>query len=189
MSRALPVIQVTLTAVLTAWADRYDWLVFGDDHRIPGPFMHLHLIIISLRQIWRGVNGPTCPLCFADSPSHSILGFGAAELMYFTAVALLWYLVGRFLDRWRGLLPSMTFQYIMGGKALALLMITWAMLLLSLSILMMLTSFPVGFRGSPIIRPEIPICFALLFFWSILLITLGIRKLLMLRAAKVLNGG
>jgi hypothetical protein len=187
MSRALPVIQVTLTAVLTAWADRYDWIVFGG-HRIPGPFIHLHLLVISLRQIWRGVNGPTCPLCFSDSSSHSILGFGVAELMYFTAVALLWYLVGRFLDRWRGLLPSTTFQDSMRGKVLALLTITWGTLLLSLSILMILTSFPVAFWGGRIIRPEIAIFCALLFFWSILLITLGTRKLLMLRAAKVPSG-
>jgi hypothetical protein len=178
MSRVLPIVQVTLTAVLTAWADRYDWILLGESKRIPGPYAQVHLFAISLRQIWRGVNGPTCPLCFADSSRHSILGFGVAELLYFAAVAYLWYLVGRFLDLRRGLLPLTTFQDGGREKALAVLTMMWGILLLLLSILMIFTSFPVTFLGARIIRSETAICCALLLLWSLLLITLGTRKLL-----------
>jgi hypothetical protein len=93
--------QVAITAVLTLWADRVDWLLV-DSKRIPGPFVH---VVLKLRLIWRGVNAPTCPLCLAGSSNHSILGFSAGELLYLAAVASLWYLVGRFLDRRRGLRP------------------------------------------------------------------------------------
>lgn len=177
MSRALPVAQVTLTAVLTAWADRYD-RILGETKHGPGPFAPVHLFVISLRPIWRGVNGPTCPLCLAGSSNHPIAGFGVAELLYFAAVAFLWYLVGRYLDRRRALLSLTTIRDSAREKVYALLTVTWGTLLLSFTILVTQNSFPATFGGGRIIRPEAVIGCALLLLWSLLLITWGTRKLL-----------
>ena len=57
--------------------------------------MHIHLFAIEARLIWRDVNAPTYPLCLASG--EKILGLA----LYLVAVAVLWYLVGRLIDRRR----------------------------------------------------------------------------------------
>src|SRR5215472_16355502 len=101
LALVLPVAQVVITAILTLWADRVTWLL-GNSNRVPGPFTHLDLLVISLRLIWRGVNAPACPLCAANS--------NVGELLYLAAVAVLWYSVGRFLDHRRGLQPGASYE-------------------------------------------------------------------------------
>ena len=57
---ALCLTQTAVTAVLTMWADRVDWLL-GDSNRIPPTFLRVHMLVIELRRVWRGVNAPTLP--------------------------------------------------------------------------------------------------------------------------------
>lgn len=97
----LPIVQVIITAVLTLWADRVDWMLLALSNRAPGPYVHVHLFVIEARLIWRGINAPTFPLCTAGQSNRQVLGFGVGEILYLAAVAVLWYLVGRFLDRRR----------------------------------------------------------------------------------------
>ena len=93
-SGLLPIVQVIITAVLTLWADRVDWMLLALSNRAPGPYVYIHLLVIEARVICRGVNAPTFPLSRT---------FGVGEILYLAAVAVLWYLVGRFFDRRRRL--------------------------------------------------------------------------------------
>ena len=77
----LSIVQVIITAVLTLWADRVDWMLLALSNRAPGPYVHVHLFVIEARLIWRGVNAPTFPLSRA---------FGVGEILYLAAVAVLW---------------------------------------------------------------------------------------------------
>ena len=104
VSRKLPialcVCQTGATALLTLWADRVDWLL-GDSHRIPPRFVKLHLAVIDLRNIWRGVNAPTVPFNLTGSAAYrhfQVLGLSVAELFYFVLVAILWYWVGHLFE-------------------------------------------------------------------------------------------
>lgn len=104
LSIVLPAVQVTLTAILTRWADRVDGALFGFGGGISGPLLLLHIFVSELRIIWRGVNAPTFPLCFVSGdPHYGALGFGPGEILYLCAVAALWFLVGRFFDLRKGL--------------------------------------------------------------------------------------
>jgi hypothetical protein len=96
----------------------------------PGGFLYLHLRVIDARLIWRGVNAPTFPLCLAGLTGFQVLGFGVGEILYLAAVAILWYLVGRFIDRRAGLeVPTSR-----GIKALKIvsyfLLMAWGLFLL-----------------------------------------------------------
>lgn len=129
--------------------------------------------MISLRLIWRGVNGPTCPLCSAGLSNHLVLGFSGGELLYLTAVALLWYLVGRSWDRRRGLQPLMGYRSQTWETVFALLTMAWGIVLLALGLAESDRSFSVSFRV------EQKIICALLFLWGFLLIAFPVRKLLL----------
>ena len=186
-SLALPIVQVAITAVLTLWADRVDWLLIGSN-RVPGPFVHVNLLVLTLRPIWRGVNAPTWPLCLAGSSNNSMLGFSARELLYLAAVAVLWYLVGRFLDRRRGLQSQGSRQISLRKSVLSVCMTAWGIALLSVSVLSLDSIFPVTFSGTRLIRPENVVICALFLLWSFLLITIpGHKLLLALRRGKT-NG-
>lgn len=76
----LPVVQVIITAVLTLWANRVDWMLLGLSHRAPGPYARVHLFVIEARVTWRGVNAPTFPLSRVS---------GGSEVLYLAAVAVL----------------------------------------------------------------------------------------------------
>ena len=90
LSVLLPVVQVTITAVLTLWAYKVNWILIGAGRRAPGPYVHLHLRVIETWAVWRGVNAPTFPVYLVS---------GGSEILNLAAVAVLWYLVGRFFDR------------------------------------------------------------------------------------------
>jgi hypothetical protein len=101
-SRRLPITlciaQTAVTAVLTFWADRMERLL-ADSNRIPPHFVKLHLAVLSLREIWRGINAPTVPLNFAGLKPFQLLGLSVPEILYLIAVAALWYLVGHFWEQ------------------------------------------------------------------------------------------
>ncbi len=107
LALVLPIVQVGITAILTQWADRVSWILLGSS-RAPGPLVHLHLFVIELRVIWRGVNAPAFPLgqLVWVLPSYRILGFGVDDLFYLVGVLILWYLIGRKLDRRRIVIPA-----------------------------------------------------------------------------------
>lgn len=128
----LPVMQVVVTAILTWWADRVEWMALGDSGRAPGRFVYVHLFAIDLRQIWRGVNAPALPFSFAGyaGTGYQILGFGLAEVLYFAGVALVWWLVGGYLDRRR--LGEGHHVWMNTGR-FAALVLAWGMILLGVS--------------------------------------------------------
>jgi hypothetical protein len=136
LSIVLPVTQVAITAILTFWANRVDWMVFGgDSNRVPGRFARVDLVIIDLRLFWRGVNAPTFPLCmFHGNPTSWTLGLGAGGLLNLLAVGLLWYWVGRFFDRRRGLVPNER-QTTARKRVISVLLMAWGIFLLGISIL------------------------------------------------------
>ncbi|MGA8221329.1 MAG: hypothetical protein WB780_06700 [Candidatus Acidiferrales bacterium] len=186
-SLALPIVQVVITAVLTLWADRVDWL-FVDSKRLPGSFVHVHFLVLALRPIWRGVNAPTWPLCLAGSSNYSILGFSAGELLYLAAVAALWYLVGRFLDRRRGLQPPVSHQSPLRKNVFAVCTIVWGIVLFAVSLLSLDSIFPVTFSGTRLIRLENVTIYTLFLLWSFLLITIPVRKFVLAVRFRKTNG-
>jgi hypothetical protein len=177
LSLVLPVVQVAITAVLTIWADRVDWLLLDNSRRMPPPFVRVHLFVIDFRRIWRGVNGPTFPLNMSGLSEFRLLGLGFGEILYLVAVALLWYLVGRFLDR-RKRLGIPTVQTSERRKAVfAILTLSWGIFLFFTSILLILDAFPVTFAFGRIVRPTTLIIYGLQLFWSLILIAFAARKL------------
>jgi hypothetical protein len=180
LSIVLPVTQVAITAILTFWANRVDWMVFGGDgNRVPGRFARVDLVIIDLRLFWRGVNAPTFPLCmFHGNPTSWTLGLGAGGLLNLLAVALLWYLVGRFFDRRRGLDVPNEWQTTARKRAISVLLTAWGIFLLGISILGVRDSLHL-FDASRLVnlsfllhfRPYVLWNEALFLLWSLILIT------------------
>jgi len=164
LALVLPIVQVVMTAMLTLWADRVTWLLVGDGNRVPGAFVHLHLLVISLRLIWRGVNAPTYPLCAAGST--------VGELFYFLAVAVLWYFVGRSIDQRRCLQPTASYEGQKRKTTVAVLTLVWGIVLLSLGIIESHRQVSASFRV------EAGVIRALFFPWGSILVAIATRKLL-----------
>lgn len=134
LSVVLPIAQVTVTGTFTYWADRVDWIIFGEHGRVAVRFPQFDISVIYLRQIWRGVNAPALPFSFAgyDATHLRLVGFGLGEIMYFAVVAVVWWLAGRYLDRRRaGITPERQ-----GARSIlfAILGLVWGMLLLAFAI-------------------------------------------------------
>lgn len=174
-SRILPITQVVITAILTFWSDRVDWILIDNSRRAPGRFARADLIAIQAKNIWRGVNAPTFPLCFAGLSKYQLLGFGVGELMYFAAVALLWFYVGRFFDRRTDSTPPEPVR--IGGrkKVSFVLVIAWGLFLLVGNLWTIREQFEL------IVRPDVAIQRALFLLWSLILITVPAVKLARVR--------
>jgi hypothetical protein len=135
LSTLLPIVQVSITAVLTAWANRVDWMYFGDTNRLPARrFLRLNRLVTLTRLLWRGVNAPTYPLCLtSEAPSPGTLGLGVGGILYLVAVGVLWYRVGKFIDDRRGFInaplsPRRT-------RVMDAIVLIWGVFLLGISIL------------------------------------------------------
>ncbi len=93
-SFVLPAAQLLIAVVLIAVGNR-----------VPGPRVDSPWIP-TVRLVCHGINAPVAPLGLlgillerVDRRPPSILGFGAGEIFFLAGVVLLWYLVGRALDR------------------------------------------------------------------------------------------
>jgi hypothetical protein len=140
---ALCLIQTAVTTVLTVWADRVDWLL-GDSNRIPPTFLRVHMLVIELRRVWRGVNAPTLPFNFAGQKRFQILGLSVPEVLYPFAVAALWFLVGYFREQAteRNANPS---QNRGPSKTIAAAILLWGVVLFLFALLQIREAFPWGF--------------------------------------------
>jgi len=136
-------IQTAVTGLLTLWADRVDWLL-GDSNRIPPPPRKIHILVIQLRRVWRGVNAPTLPFNYAGHQRFHILGLSVPEIPYLLAVVALWFLVGYFREpaKQRKLNPSRTTG---SSKTIPVGSMVWEVILLLFSLLQIREAFR-GFR-------------------------------------------
>ena len=170
---ALCILQTTVTALLTFWADRMDWLL-GDSNRIPPRFVQIHLAAIELRQVWRGVNAPTFPFNLAGQRQFQLLGLSIAEILYLIAVAVLWYFCG-ILAASKKSEPSPHQTSYQTTRIAALAILFWGVILFVLSILQVPQAFPWTFAFGRIFRP-IPLIVAMLYaIWAIVLIRFGVK--------------
>jgi hypothetical protein len=163
---ALSVAQTVATAVLTFWADRMDWLL-GESRRIPPHFAKLHLAVLELRQIWRGINAPTFPFNFAGLKPFQLLGLSVPEILYLIAVAVLWYLVGYFCEQ----------RKMQTSRVVAIAISLWGAILLLLSIVQMPEAFPWTFAFGRIFQPNRFLNALLYAVWSLILIRFGVKNL------------
>jgi len=169
-SRRLPIAmsaaQTAATAVLTFWADRMEWLL-ADSRRIPPHFVKLHLAVLDLREIWRGINAPTVPFNFAGLKPFQLFGLSVPEILYLIAVAVLWYLVGHFLQQ----------RKMQMSRSVVVAILIWGGILFFLSTVQMPEAFPWTFAYGRIFRP-IRLLNALLYaVWSLVLIRFGVKNL------------
>ena len=171
LSLVLPIIQVAITVVVTIWADRNSWLLLGDSARVPGPYVHADLFVLFFRVIWRGVNAPTWPLCMAGPSNHLVFGVSFTEMLYFAAVAVLWYFVARFLERRN----SLERRVGTSGTLLTVLILAWGFILLVLGMFNM-RDFSIRLVR---IRPEGVIATGLFLTWAFLLIAFPTSNLLL----------
>lgn len=171
-TRKLPitlcVVQTASTALLTAWADRVDWLL-GDSNQIPPPFVKVHLAVIDLRKIWRGINAPTFPFNLAGEKQFQLLGLSVPEILYLFAVAALWYSVG--LEARSSKAP------LKRSRVLAVASVMWGVILLFLSIVQMPEAFPWTFAFGRVFRPVALINALLYAMWSVVLIWFGFTRI------------
>ena len=161
MPIALCVAQTTATAALTFWADRMEWLL-PDSSRIPPHFVRLHLAVLDVREVWRGINAPTVPFNFAGLKPFQLLGLSVPEILYLVAVAVLWYLVGYFHEQ----------RNTQKNPVVSIAILLWGVILLCLCIVLMREAFlrsffyPVRFLN------------ALLYaIWALVLIRFGAKNL------------
>lgn len=90
-------------------------------------------------------------------------------------MAVLWYLIGRFLDQRR---ESQRTAIVRPQKTVFLLLtMIWGLFLTSWTILNIATSFPVTPMGTRIVRTESVIVCVILVVWSLLLTVYPIRRL------------
>ena len=167
--RRLPIVlcaaQTSATALLTLWADRVDWLL-KDTNRIPPRFVKVHLAVIDLREIWRGVNAPTIPLNFAGLKPFQLFGLSVPEVLYLIAVAVLWYLVGYFREQ----------RKVQMSRAVAVAILVWGAILLFLSIVQMPEAFPWTFAFGRVFRLNRFLNAMLFGVWALVLIRFSLRK-------------
>ena len=183
LALVLPIVQVGITAILTQWADRVSWILLSNSSRAPGRLVHLHLFMIELRVIWRGVNAPAFPVGWLAEllPMYRILGFGVDDLFYLAGVFVLWYLVGRRLDRCRIETPPADPRTTSGKIPFHLLIMALGMCLLFLSLLEFHRE--ISFARDYFIRfYDLAVC-TLFLLWSLILLifsgvslTRGIRS-------------
>ena len=177
LSLVLPAAQVTITAILTLWADRVDWMVLGGGHRALGPHVHLHLTIIALRRVWSGINAPTFPFCFAHGTPVPMLRTSIGEILYLVAVALLWYSIGSFVDQSRSVGAARSEKAKKSKTAFPLLVVGWGTLLLLWNAGTIGDAFPPLFLGGRLFRPDEVIVRTLFLLWSVILIVFPGLKL------------
>jgi hypothetical protein len=176
-SLLLPIVQVIITAVLTLWADRVDWMLLGLSNRAPGPYVHVHLMAVEARHIWSGINAPTFPFCFATGVPLPALGMGVGEILYLVAVSLQWYLVGSYFDQRRGLaVPGISCAKT-SRTTFRLLLVGWGTLLLLWNVSTIGNAFPVLFLGGRLFRPDVVIVRTLFLLWSAILVVFPALKL------------
>ncbi len=174
-SLALGAVQTAVTAVLTLWADRVDWLL-GDSNRVPPPFLKVHMLVIELRRVWRGVNAPTLPFNFAGQKRFQILGLSVPEILYLFAVAALWFLLGYFRERakernanpWQSTGPN---------KTIAVAILVWGVVLFLFALLQIREAFPLGFTFGRTFNLIAFLNVALYALWSVLLMRFGLKAM------------
>jgi hypothetical protein len=105
----LPVVQVAIAAYLTHWSDGNSWLWTGHGrHPTPSPLMlSLYPRIILAWQVCLGINAPAMifkalallhPSRY-QPPYFSLFGFTEEEVWFLIGIGVLWYLIGRVIDR------------------------------------------------------------------------------------------
>lgn len=120
-SLLLPLIAVPITTILTVWAGRAFWISASPHSN--QPHGRYDLLATILNAIWHGINGPAMPGTVFDGPGLT------GHAIYVIAVALLWWVVGRAIDRRRGVLPRPTLaRELIGGVAILL----WSLVLVAL---------------------------------------------------------
>jgi hypothetical protein len=144
-------------------------------YRLPPNLAHVHLFIFDLRRMWRGVNAPTFPLYFfADGPTHpQVLGLSVSEILYLIAVAILWYFVGRLLDRWKGVRE----EGVSNKRRIftSVLILVWAGFLLVSGILVFPS--PATFASRRFVRPDTLVTYVLHLLWALALIAFSVWEL------------
>ena len=171
---ALCLTQTAVTAVLTLWADRVDWLL-GDSNRIPPPFLRVHMLVIELRRVWRGVNAPTLPFNFAGQKRFQILGLSVPEILYLFAVAALWFLVGYFREQAKEQTAN-PLQNTRPRKTTAAAILVWGVVLFLFALLQIREAVPWGFTFR--IFNLSAFCNVFLYaLWAALLIWFGFKAL------------
>jgi len=91
-------IQTAVTGLRTLWADRVDWLL-GDSNRIPPPPPKIHILVIQLRRVWRGVNAPTLPFNYAGHQRFHNLGLMCPKFPTFSLLLRSGSWLGIFVNR------------------------------------------------------------------------------------------
>jgi hypothetical protein len=174
---ALCVAQTTVTALITFWADRMEWLR-GDSTSLLPLFARLHYAILDFRETWRSINAPTFPFNFFGSKDFHVLGIGAKEIPYLVAVAVLWYLVGYFHER----------EGMRKRRSISIAVLVWGLILLCLFMAMIRET---AFDAHSIISAEEPSAFPFGVWglslgllngfpygvWGLVLIRFGVRSL------------
>ena len=146
-------------------------MLLGNSTRVPGPYVHVHLMMVEAREIWSGINAPTFPLCFARGLWPPVLRLAIGEILYFSAVALLWYWVGRYFDQWNRADGPSTPRTKRGRKSIyRVLLVGWGVFLLFWNIWTLDDAFPVLFLGGRLFRPGVVIVRTLFLLWSAILI-------------------
>lgn len=150
----LPVAQVTIGAILTLWADRVALILIGELRPAPSHLIAiLDVCVVLARSIFRGINAPALPfrglilLLPQNVQNRSILGLMTGDLFFLTGVAIVWYAIGRMLDRRRSQATSTGLHETTGEMLFNTLLAAWGGFLFVGGLWSIRESIPpVGFR-------------------------------------------
>ncbi len=163
---ALSVAQTAVTAILTFWADRMEWMFGYSPNRVLPHFARLHLNILYLRKFWYSVNAATFPLNTTGLKGYRV--FSVGEILYLIAVAAVWYLLGHLCSR------RTTPKRRVGPIALIL----WGAILLYLCIAWLPeAAFPETAFETRLVSPLGLLNVSLYGIWGLVLIWFGVRNL------------
>jgi hypothetical protein len=153
-------------------------MLLSSTNRIPGPFVHIHLMAIEARYIWSGVNAPTFPFCLVTGVWPPVLRLAVGEILYLIAVALLWYRVGAYFDQSSdSAVPAIPPAGTSRKTISRFLLVGWGLLLLFGNVWTISDAFPVLFLGGRLFRPDVVIVRTLFLLWSAVLIVFPGLKL------------
>jgi hypothetical protein len=129
----LPTAQVFVAAILLVWTDLAISIVYRYWWRFPRREVYIDACVIATNTVSHGINAPA--LLFRGLAlslrlqGHPVWGVGVEDVFYLAGVVVLWYLVGRTLDRRRLRITTSASRMSTGRVWFNLLLVLWGTLL------------------------------------------------------------
>lgn len=141
---ALPVTQLLIGIVAFYANHQFSWVFFSD---YKGPPTHRAFVLAKLalfaKVFCMGVSAPALLFWFfgafaaesrPDTQPLSVVGFNMGEILFFLGVVVLWFSIGRAIERYWSCKPSNHRELSISERCVLILLMVWGVLLLATDI-------------------------------------------------------